>query len=699
MQRKIERRRDLVCEYVHQYTEKMLSQAQPLIGLDTESIAHALHFDRSNVSKELNELHRSDQMIKMLGKPTLYLHRDSIVQQYPGVFVPTVVPKGKTLESLIVSDTSDSFPADTTFNSGLPERPTMGFDVQFGVHSSMREAFLRAKAAVAYPPHGLHMYIRGNSGAGKMQFVRKLHEYAIASGLLRKDAPLIICDCRDFGNSFQLLLSRIFGYAKETGASSTKSRRGMVEKAAGGILCLKEVSCLPVQVQNHLCSLLETNTFSRIGESSVVRACNTLIIAVSTEAPSAQRVGKLCETIPVHIAIPDLNDRTLNEIFEYITVLFQRESAIAGVAFNVSKNTLSALLCATYKGNIAELRRIIQSTCAAAYLDYVSHARHASVSVQTAHLPPELFADIQLDIGMQSHAEAFLQLWPDDYIMFSPQMHTQPTSILAQLPPPSPAKAAAASHPIPMVIAVYGKDIGQQIAKLVCDANKAQLAWGLSFQPEDTVESLLNELEKLLNSLDARRGVLLATDILPLEGLCLDLQEKTGIEIQLLHDLRLPTLQAMAEQALSFAGTAKELYVSIGSSRKTADEGESASFFKRIITEALAPSLTFLNPEKASVILMETLEHILNDLDIPYSSEIGIKFIFHCSHMLERLISGNAFKYERLKSFTNEHGEVYICVEKRMRYPAEVFGVTIPATEIAYVAELFVQMAPHGSSR
>jgi len=119
-------------------------------------------------------------------------------------------------------------------------------------------------------------------------------------------------------------------------------------------------------------------------------------------------------------------------------------------------------------------------------------------------------------------------------------------------------------------------------------------------------------------------------------------------------------------------------------------EMPTSSFLNRIINEILATSLTFLNPRKAADVLLEALDFILDDLKLEYSDEIALKFIFHCSHMLERVIRSETLKYPRAKAFLNESSELMHIIEQRMSFVGEVFGILIPIGELCYVAEIFM---------
>ena len=124
-----------------------------------------------------------------------------------------------------------------------------------------------------------------------------------------------------------------------------------------------------------------------------------------------------------------------------------------------------------------------------------------------------------------------------------------------------------------------------------------------------------------------------------------------------------------------------------------------SAFLNRIIDEILSTSLTFLNPRKAAQTLLGALDHILQELGLAYSDEIAVKFVFHCSHMLERILRSDSLKYPQLKQFLAEHRRLFAVLEQQMALVGEVFGVFIPDCERAYIAEIFLPFEPDQPTR
>ena len=169
------------------------------------TIAEKLSMDRSNVARELNSLYRDGQLIKVQGKPTLYICRATLARRYPGAFFPSTIPKGSSLQDY-------TRPQEPAAVSAVPSPSALTeLETQIGVNGSMKTAVLHAKAAVIYPGHGLHTLVTGSVGVGKSQFVQKMYAHAVSKGALAPDAPLITVNCREHNASPRLLMNQIFG--------------------------------------------------------------------------------------------------------------------------------------------------------------------------------------------------------------------------------------------------------------------------------------------------------------------------------------------------------------------------------------------------------------------------------------------------------------------------------------------------------
>lgn len=336
MQSKQKKAEDLIIDFL---TNKCLEQKNKegkIIGCSTSDVANDLGIQRTNVSSILNKHYREGRILKIKGKPVMYL-----------------IDMDKKHESRI-----------------LPQKSN--YDMVIGSSGSLKKCIQQAKAAILYPPHGLHSLILGPTGVGKTMFAELMHKYAIEKGIFNYDAPFVSFNCSDYSNNPQLLLSHLFGSKKGAFTGADKNREGIVEKANGGILFLDEVHRLPPEGQEMLFYLIDKGMYTPLGDVDNKKQVDVLIICATTEDKDSVLLSTFSRRIPMIINIPSLKDRTLKERFELIRDFFKMESKRTGKEIVVTANVVRNLLLYNCVGNIGQLKSDIQLGCANAFLRCVS---------------------------------------------------------------------------------------------------------------------------------------------------------------------------------------------------------------------------------------------------------------------------------------------------------------------------------------
>lgn len=239
-----------------------------------------------------------------------------------------------------------------------------------GYNGSLRVQVEQAKAAISYPPHGLHVLILGPSGVGKSYLADAMYEFAKSTSNFSEDAKYIIFNCADYADNPQLLLSQLFGSIKGAYTGATENKMGIVEACDGGILFLDEIHRLPAEGQEILFSILDKGIFRRLGESETVRKSNVMIIAATTENVESSLLLTFRRRIPMVIEIPAIKDRPFEERFELINKAFFEESHRIKKDMLISKNVIRELMRYECQGNIGQLKSDIQVACAISFLEH-----------------------------------------------------------------------------------------------------------------------------------------------------------------------------------------------------------------------------------------------------------------------------------------------------------------------------------------
>ena len=240
-----------------------------------------------------------------------------------------------------------------------------------GAEGSLKPYIQLAKAAMLYPPHGLHTLILGATGVGKSELALAMYEFSRQSKKIKGDAQFIIFNCADYADNPQLLMAQLFGYVKGAFTGAEVDKEGLVEKADGGLLFLDEVHRLPPEGQELLFYLIDKGKYRRLGETEAERRVQVTILAATTENPDSMLLTTFRRRIPMTIELPLLDKRPLRERLEIIKAFIRKEASRTHNAINVSKDSLKALLLYDCRGNVGQLRSDIQVSCARSFLNHV----------------------------------------------------------------------------------------------------------------------------------------------------------------------------------------------------------------------------------------------------------------------------------------------------------------------------------------
>lgn len=378
---------NLICEFTKKISSDNLNERKQ-IGFSATEIALSVKVDRANVSRELNNLVKEEKIIKVLGKPVLYLQKD-ILENVLNKNINKCVFTNKEEFIKILNQNRNTYNNDLSNSAGTKTEEVIIkeksnnkhknkdlvskiFNSIIGANYSLKNQIKQAIAAIMYPPNGLHTLLIGPTGVGKTTFAEIMYRYAVESGILTQKSPYVIFNCADYAGNPQLLLSYLFGHVKGAFTGADRDKSGIIDSADGGILFLDEVHRLPPEGQEMLFSLMDRGKFRRLGESNNIHEAKVLIIAATTEELDKAILNTFLRRIPCVIKIPGLLERPLKERMELVCSFFEDESKKIKLPVTVSTEVLKLFLLYDCLGNIGQLKSDIQITCANAFVEYVT---------------------------------------------------------------------------------------------------------------------------------------------------------------------------------------------------------------------------------------------------------------------------------------------------------------------------------------
>lgn len=321
--------------------------------LTTEGISETVGIQRNTTSQYLNELVKEQEAIKVKSRPALFFHKKVFTESF---FDPDqeIYENLKQLEEEYRRKMYQSVD-DKVFSSII------------GADSSLKMAINQIKASVFYPGAGLPMMLHGETGVGKSLLARKTYEFCVQQQLIAENAPFIELNCAQYSHNPELLSSILFGYKKGAFTGADEHQIGLLEAADGGVLFLDECHRLSPEGQEKLFTFIDDQSFSRIGENHRVRKSTVRLIFATTEDLQKNFLRTFSRRVPITITVPSLQERTSQEILEYIYTFLIRESRNFDKNILITPWIMNRLMTLVYRDNVGELKNVIKIICANAY--------------------------------------------------------------------------------------------------------------------------------------------------------------------------------------------------------------------------------------------------------------------------------------------------------------------------------------------
>ncbi len=230
-------------------------------GFSAEEVAELAQVDRTNASRDLNILVQEGLIERIPGRPVLFTIKASSTST-----LSESDERGKESEL-------HTWRAEELLHKHQRNAPTgimevgevpaiaasvqvgatvTSFDTLIGSHEGLKVAVQQAKAAMLYPPRGLHTLLFGPSGVGKTTLARLMYAYALELKALPPDAPFVCFNCADYASNPQLLMAHLFGVVRGAYTGADRDRAGLVEQAHRGISFL--MRCIACRLKARRCS-------------------------------------------------------------------------------------------------------------------------------------------------------------------------------------------------------------------------------------------------------------------------------------------------------------------------------------------------------------------------------------------------------------------------------------------------------------
>ena len=218
------------------------------------------------------------------------------------------------------------------------------------------------ETAVKFAPTDLSVVILGESGIGKENFARIIHQYSP-----RRNNSFFVVNCGALAK--ELVNSELFGHVKGSFTGSTETRKGYFEDANGGTLFLDEIAELPLESQALLLRVLQSGEYRKVGSNKVEHTDVRIVAATNVNLYEAVKRGKFREDLyfrlsAAQIRIPALRDRKddIYLLFRKFTSDFSETSGMCKISLR--PDAIRLLSSYRWPGNVRQLMGFTQALTA-----------------------------------------------------------------------------------------------------------------------------------------------------------------------------------------------------------------------------------------------------------------------------------------------------------------------------------------------
>jgi len=268
------------------------------------------------------------------------------------------------------------------------KRP-LGFDQIIGQSKEIKKVFEFIKQVATTPK--TTVLIRGETGTGK-----ELVAQAIHNNSERSERPFIEVNCSAFQAT--LLEAELFGYEAGAFTGATRRKKGLLELAHRGNFFFDEIGDMDVELQSKILSVIEKQSFRRIGGTTAVNIDTRIISATSRNleeqiAEKQFRDDLFYRLNVASIELPPLRDRGDDVLLLADHFLKKFSHEFKKNIKDFSPEARQALRQHEWPGNVRELKNIIEKAVLFESSAYIGEERldlFQGNHMLTAQLTPDL---------------------------------------------------------------------------------------------------------------------------------------------------------------------------------------------------------------------------------------------------------------------------------------------------------------------
>ena len=237
------------------------------------------------------------------------------------------------------------------------------------------------RMAVRVAPTDFPVLIIGETGAGKENIARIIHDY---SDRRRNTYQTIDCGSTPEGP----IESELFGHKKGSFTDAVSDRVGLFESADKGTLFLDELGNMPLKVQVRLLRVLETGAYVRVGDSEERHTDVRVVAATNADLMSMMQNGRFRPDLyyrlnTITIYLPSLRERR-DDIYPLFVKFAQDTQERYGIdRISLTEEAEKLLVNFPWPGNVRQLKNFTEK------LSFMEVERTVTAEVMQKYLDME----------------------------------------------------------------------------------------------------------------------------------------------------------------------------------------------------------------------------------------------------------------------------------------------------------------------
>ena len=260
--------------------------------------------------------------------------------------------------TLLAQAAEKALEARASHQASLQSVNAEDFSLIIGQSAAIQKAIELARKVA---PTNASILLTGETGTGKDVFARAIHQAS-----LRKAQNFVALNSAAF--SREIIESELFGHKAGAFTGAIKDKKGLLEEAHEGTLFLDEIGEMPLDLQSKLLRVLENGEFLKVGQTKTQKVDVRIIAATNRNLEQDSNNGQFRQDLYYRLAtfsihLPSLNERPedIPSLVEHFTQQFSQK--LQKLIRNSSPAFLKALQQHQWRGNIRELRNILERAC------------------------------------------------------------------------------------------------------------------------------------------------------------------------------------------------------------------------------------------------------------------------------------------------------------------------------------------------